>query len=58
MGGGQFVGAAAFSGTGGGEVQYNALTGIIAGDVDGSGTTDWQVILPNKAVLTAADFVF
>ena len=41
-----------------GEVRYIVSSGILSGDVDGDGVTDWQVNIQNKAALTADDFIF
>lgn len=56
MTGGSFIGSAAFSAVQ--QVRYTAATGLLEGDVDGNGTTDWALLLINKPVLTAVDFLF
>ncbi len=57
MSGGAFIGGARFNGIAG-EVRYNATTGQLVGDTDGDRVFDWSMALTNKAVLTAADFIF
>jgi RTX calcium-binding nonapeptide repeat (4 copies) len=51
-----FIGAAAF--TAAGQVRYNATTGILSGSTDADVAAEWTMLLVNKPVLTAADFVF
>lgn len=56
MAGGSFIDDAAFSAPG--QVRYDGATGIVSADVNGDGNADWQAILHNKPVLSAADFIF
>lgn len=55
-----FIGAAAFSNVAG-QLRFatSASTGVtvVTGDVDGNGTSDFQIALFGNLVLTAADFV-
>jgi Ca2+-binding RTX toxin-like protein len=51
-----FIGAAAF--TAAGQVRYNATTGILSGSTDADVAAEWTMLLVNKPVLTAGDFVF
>jgi Ca2+-binding RTX toxin-like protein len=57
MSSGEFIGRKAFTGEAG-DVRYVARTGILSGDVDGDGVADWSLTIENKALLTAADFIF
>ena len=50
-----FIGAAAFSGTVG-QVRYAQATGLLQGDVNGDTVVDFELLIVNSAVLTAADF--
>lgn len=58
MAGGSFVGGAGFVASGVGQVRYAAAAGVLVGDVNGDGLTDWQIGLTANLVLTAADFIF
>ncbi|MEO6299512.1 MAG: M10 family metallopeptidase C-terminal domain-containing protein [Paracoccaceae bacterium] len=58
MGGGHFVGSAAFTADGGSQVSYNAATGILTGDVNGDGKADFTITMANHVHLVAADFIF
>lgn len=58
MAGGVFIGAAAFTSGGGGEISYEQSTGLLSGDVNGDGTADFAITLANHAVLAATDFIF
>lgn len=58
MAGGRYIGAGTFGASGTGEVRYSSATGLISGDTDGNGTTDWQVQLASNTALVAADFLF
>ncbi len=55
--GGTFIGNAAF-GSNPGEVRYNKASGILRGDIDGDGETDFEIEITNLPVLTTADFMF
>ena len=55
MAGAHFIGAAAFTASGGSEIRY--VAGTVFGDVNGDGVTDWSLILSNKFAVTAADFL-
>lgn len=57
MAGGSFIGSVAFS-TMAGKVRFNAITGVLQGDVDGNGTADFAIQLSASAALGAVDFVF
>ena len=41
-----------------GDLVYDAATGVLSGYVDGDSIADFQIILGNKAALSAGDFVF
>ena len=58
MAGGQFIGNAAYSPGNGPQVRYAVGSGILSGDVDGNGSTDFQLQFDGAPVLTAADFLF
>ena len=58
MGGGHFVGSAAFTVGGGPQVSYDAATGVLSGDVNGDGTADFTITMANHVNLVAADFIF
>ena len=58
MAGGHFVGSAAFVAGSGPQVSYNAATGILTGDVNGDGTSDFSITLANHSALLATDFIF
>jgi Ca2+-binding RTX toxin-like protein len=49
-----FIGTQKFSGTAG---ELIARPGIVLGDVDGDGVTDFRLVLANSALLTESDFV-
>jgi hypothetical protein len=51
-----FLETGAFAGHAG-DLIYNADTGLLSGDVDGDGKADFQIMLANKAVLSAGDLV-
>ena len=53
---GAFIGAAAFSNVAG-QVRYTAATGVVACDTDGNGSANFSLILDNRSVLVAADFL-
>lgn len=57
MSGGQFIGSVAFTGNAD-DVRYVQSTGVLSGDLNGDKIADWQIVLTNKAVLTAGDFIF
>jgi Ca2+-binding RTX toxin-like protein len=57
MAGGRFIGGAAFSGVDD-QVRYVRSTGILSGDVNGDRVADWELVIVNKAILTAADIEF
>jgi hypothetical protein len=40
-----------------GDLVYDAATGVLSGYVDDDDTADFQIILANRPVLSAADFV-
>ena len=56
--GGTFIGTAAFTPGNGPQVRFVAATGLLSGDVDGNGSTDFQIRFDGAPVLTAADFLF
>ena len=58
MAGGSFIGAAAFTAGSGAAVRYTQATGIIEGDVNGDGVTDFSITLANHASLLGTDFTF
>ncbi|MBY0338070.1 MAG: FG-GAP-like repeat-containing protein [Acetobacteraceae bacterium] len=60
MGGGAFIGTAAFTGSPKEVrmVHLGTASTELFGDVDGDGTADWAVSLPYSPTLTAASFVF
>jgi Ca2+-binding RTX toxin-like protein len=51
-----FIGNAAF--TAAGQVRYVQATGLLTGSTDGDASAEWALLLVNKPVITAADFVF
>jgi hypothetical protein len=51
-----FIGTAAF--TAAGQVRYNAATGLLTGNTDADVAAEWSLLLVNKPVITAGDFVF
>jgi Ca2+-binding RTX toxin-like protein len=51
-----FIGSAAF--TAAGQVRYVQATGLLTGSTDADAAAEWAVLLVNKPVLTAGDFVF
>jgi Ca2+-binding RTX toxin-like protein len=53
---GSFIGSAGF--TAAGQVRYNAATGLLSGSTDGDVAAEWTLLLVNKPVITAGDFVF
>ncbi len=57
MDGGRFIGAQAFTGRDD-QVRYVKSSGLLQGDVNGDGRADWSLIIANKALLTAGDFIF
>jgi len=54
-----FIGGARFSHTAGELRQYSSFSGdtVVAGDVDGDGAADFEVLLRGAHTLTAADFI-
>ena len=58
MTGGHFIGAAAFTPGNGPQRRFATATGNLSGDVDGNGSTDFQLKLVGAPVLTAGDFLF
>lgn len=58
MAGGHFIGSAAFAATGSAQVNYNATTGVLQGDVNGDGVADFAITLANHAAVAATDFIF
>jgi Ca2+-binding RTX toxin-like protein len=56
MAGGSFVTSGPF--TAANQVRYNAITGVLTGSTDGDTAAEWAVLLVNKPVMTAVDFVF
>lgn len=52
----RFIGTAPF--TAAGQVRYNAATGILSGNTDTDVAAEWTLLLVNKPVITAGDFVF
>jgi hypothetical protein len=57
MAGAVFLGTAAYTATGARELRYSPASGILWGDIDGDGQSDWGVQLTTGLVLSAADFV-
>ena len=57
MAGGSFIGSVAFSNAAG-QVRFNAITGVLQGDVDGNGSADFAILLNGTSALTSGDFVF
>lgn len=57
MAGAVFLDSAAYTATGVREIRYNAGSGLLWGDINGDGQTDWGLQLTAGLVLTAADFV-
>lgn len=58
MTGGSFIGSGTFGGIAG-EVRHVTATGLLQGDTDGDGRTDWSLWLANvPATLDADDFAF
>ena len=51
-----FIGSAGF--TAAGQVRHHAATGLLAGSTDADATAEWTLLLIDKPVITAADFVF
>jgi len=51
-----FLTTGAFAGTAG-DLVYNAASGVLAGDANGDGIADFQIVLANKATLSAGDLV-
>lgn len=58
MAGASFVGGAAFVASGFGQVRFAAGAGVLAGDVNGDGVTDWQIGMTANLALTTVDFIF
>ncbi len=50
----QFIGAKAFTRHAG---ELNYVNGVVAGDVDGDGSADFQIKIANNAALTSGDFI-
>lgn len=57
MAGAVFLGTAAYTATGARELRYSPASGILWGDIDGDGQSDWGLQLTTGLVLSAADFV-
>lgn len=55
--GGSFIGSGAFTSLAR-QVRYVQATGRLEGDVNGDGLADWAMLITNRPVLTAADFLF
>ena len=51
-----FLPTGAFSGAAG-DLVYNAASGVLAGDANGDGIADFQIVLANKAALSAVDLI-
>jgi Ca2+-binding RTX toxin-like protein len=51
-----FIGAAGF--TAAGQVRYVQATGLLSGSTDADTAAEWTLLLVNKPVITAGDFVF
>lgn len=58
MAGGTFIGSGAFVAGSGAQVRYDVGSGILSGDVNGDGTSDFSITLANHSVLLATDFIF
>lgn len=52
----RFIGSAQFSQVEG-QIRYVRDRGLLACDTDGDGKSDWEVLLTNKAILTANDLI-
>lgn len=57
MAGATFLGTDAYTATGARELRYIPASGILWGDIDGDGQSDWGLQLASGLVLSAADFV-
>jgi len=57
MDGGSFIGSGVFSSVAG-QVRFNAITGLLQGDVDGNGTADFAIQLNGSPALGSGDFIF
>ncbi len=51
-----YIGSAAF--TAAGQVRYVQATGVLSGNTDADVSAEWTLLLVNKPVITASDFVF
>lgn len=51
-----FIGTSGFTNPPG-EIRYDALRGILIGDLNGDRTADWQLLLQDAPALTAADLI-
>ncbi|MEO8241035.1 MAG: hypothetical protein ABI832_01925 [bacterium] len=56
--GGSLVDAAPFSSTGMAKARFNTNKGVVAGNADGDGSADWQILLANKPTIHASDLLF
>jgi hypothetical protein len=52
-----YIGGAGFSNNGTPQVRYDAVTGLMQGDVTGDGTADWHLNLSAGLTLGAGDFL-
>ena len=52
-----YIKAVAFNADGMAKVRYDKVTGLVSGDVDGNGTTDWQIALGAGTSLVATDLI-
>ncbi len=51
-----FIGAAVFTNTAG-QVRYDVATGLLAGDLNGDGVSDYAIELTNLAAITGVDLI-
>lgn len=58
MAGGHFIGAAAFAHDGTAQISYDKASGLLQGDVNGDGVSDFSITLANHASILASDFTF
>ena len=58
MAGGSFIGAAMFGAGQGPQVRYDVGTGLLQGDADGDGLSDFQITFDGGPVLATGDVLF
>ena len=58
MAGGYFIGSAAFAQDGTAQISYDKASGLLQGDVNGDGVSDFSITLANHAEILAPDFTF